>query len=96
MVIDRDDDGDENVHFMNLVDEADLFALLDEDAQAAYQEEHRTPVVTEPQQTEPEKETTPVDPEPEKPAKKSNWAPPDASGNLRYRRHRLCRIQLYE
>lgn len=75
MVIDRDDDGDENVHFMNLVDEADLFALLDEDAQTAYQEEHRTPVVTEPQQTEPEKETTPADPEPEKPAKKSNWAP---------------------
>ena len=75
MVIDRDDDGDENVHFMNLVDEADLFALLDEDAQAAYQEEHRTPVVTEPEQTEPEKETTPADPEPEKPAKKSNWAP---------------------
>lgn len=72
LVIDRDDDGDENVHFMNLVDEADLFALLDEDAQAAYQEEHRTPVVTEPEQTEPEKETTPVDPEPEK---KSNWAP---------------------
>ena len=75
MVIDRDDDGDENVHFMNLVDEADLFALLDEDAQVAYQEEHGTPVVTEPRQTEPEKETTPADPEPEKPAKKSNWAP---------------------
>lgn len=75
MVIDRDDDGDENVHFMNLVDEADLFALLDADAQAAYQEEHRTPVVTEPQQTEPEKETTPAEPESEKPAKKSNWAP---------------------
>lgn len=76
MVIDRDDDGDENVHFMNLVDEADLFALLDEDTQAAYQEQHSTPTVTEPQQTEPEKEPSATEPEPEKqPAKKSNWAP---------------------
>lgn len=76
MVIDRDDDGDENVHFMNLVDEADLFALLDEDAQTTYQEQHSTPVVTEPQQTELEKEPSTTEPEPEKqPAKKSNWAP---------------------
>ncbi|MCD8396197.1 MAG: DUF4366 domain-containing protein [Lachnospiraceae bacterium] len=37
LIIDRDDDGDENVYFLNLVDEADLLALMDEDEAAAYQ-----------------------------------------------------------
>lgn len=76
MVIDLDDDGNENVHFMNLVDEADLFALLDEDSQAAFNAGNKEPVVTEPEQTEPDEE--PEIPEPqadEEPAKKSNWAP---------------------
>ncbi|MCF0123209.1 MAG: DUF4366 domain-containing protein [Ruminiclostridium sp.] len=66
MVIDRNDKGEENVHFMNLVDEADLLALMDEDQQAVYQrpatvtpaEEQTVPEdtekteVTEPEETE--------------------------------------------
>ena len=36
LVIDRNDKGENNVHFMNLVDEADLLALMEEDAADAY------------------------------------------------------------
>ena len=36
LVIDRNSKGAQTVHFMNLVDEADLLALMDEDAADAY------------------------------------------------------------
>ncbi len=54
LVIDRDEDGDENVHFMNLVDEADLLALMEEDEAAKY---------TAPAEPEEPAETEPAEPE---------------------------------
>ena len=74
-MIDRDDDGSENVYFMNLADEENLFSLLDEDAQAEYLAANQITIMEEVEETETEDEEE-IEEEPEVTTeKKSNWAP---------------------
>ena len=73
LIVDRDDEGAQTVHFLNQVDEADLLSLMDEDAAAQYQESLE--VETEPETPEtaaPEPEPEPVE-EPEE--KSTNMLP---------------------
>ena len=67
LIIDRDDEGKETVHFLNQVDEADLMKLMDEKELEQVQPVEETAPTHEPEsQPEPEKEVPETEPEPEK------------------------------
>ena len=73
LIIDRDDEGKETVHFLNQVDEADLMKLMDEEELKQLKPIEETAPTPEPE-TKPEPDTEVPEPEPE-PEKKPNVLP---------------------
>lgn len=74
LIIDRDADGSNTVHFLNQVDESDLLTLMDEDTANEYLSQAEETKEAEPEPEEPEPTVTPIAEEPEA-APKTNVLP---------------------
>ena len=74
IIIDRDDKGTETVHFLNMVDESDLLALMDDEQVEEYMNKTGVAGETEPEITEEEPTEDTEEPESveEEPQKKNN------------------------